>query len=91
MKKEDKISRFFRSPEEAEASAIAEQLKRLVPLVVSPTGKPLSKNRTLFTTGELVTLKESTFKVVYLNDSTLVLEPVTLEDSIGILEEAKEP
>jgi len=41
-----------------------------------PDGTPVPKHWTVLTIGENVVIKDYTFKVAYINETTLVLEPV---------------
>lgn len=47
-----------------------------------PNGKPVPKHWTQFQVGELVTIKDYTFKVAYIGETAILLEPV------GVLERA---
>jgi len=52
-----------------------------------PNGSPVPKHWTILTVDELVEIKGYTFKVVYINESTLILEPVKLELTDNIKQE----
>jgi len=43
--------------------------------LVRPNGEPVPDHWPIFTVGELVTVKNYTFKVAYIGESTLLLEP----------------
>jgi hypothetical protein len=45
--------------------------------LLRPDGSKVPKHWTVFREGELVEVKGSTFKVAYLNESCVVLEPVS--------------
>jgi len=45
-------------------------------------GEPVPSHWTIFSTGETVVLKDHTFKIVYMNEQTIILEPVPLELNI---------
>lgn len=47
--------------------------------LVRPDGSPVPKHWAIFQVGELVVLKDYTFKIAYMNDGTIVLEPIELE------------
>jgi hypothetical protein len=51
--------------------------------LVRPDGSPVPEHWAIFTAGELVTVKDQTFKVAYMNECTLVLEPVKPEDALA--------
>jgi len=44
--------------------------------LVRPNGKPVPKHWSIFRIGEQVVVKDYTFKVAYVNESGLLLEPV---------------
>jgi hypothetical protein len=44
--------------------------------LVRPDGSEVPKHWAIFQVGELVVLKDYTFKIVYMNDGTIILEPV---------------
>ena len=46
--------------------------------LLRPNGEPVPPHWVIFKVGEIVTLKNQTFKIGYLNEETLVLEPVSL-------------
>jgi hypothetical protein len=48
--------------------------------LVRPNGEPVPAHWSVFTIGELVTIKNYTFKIIYMNEGTIVLEPVKAED-----------
>ena len=41
-----------------------------------PDGTPVPKTWTIFTVGELVVIKDYTFKVAYIGESNILFEPV---------------
>lgn len=59
---------------------LAEVAKRLQGVhrsdLVRPDGSAVPAHWAIFTAGDLVTVKRHTFKVVYMNEFTLILEPV---------------
>ena len=44
--------------------------------LVRPDGSPVPAHWPVFTVGELVVLKDYTFKVAHISESTILLEPV---------------
>lgn len=44
--------------------------------LLRPDGSPVPQNAIVFTEGELVALKGYTYKVAYINEASIVLEPV---------------
>ena len=54
------------------------EFEKILGILVRPNGKPVPKHWSIFKVGEDVTVKDYTFKVVYLNESTIILEPVGL-------------
>ena len=50
--------------------------------LLRPNGEPVPSHWTIFSTGETVVLKDHTFKIVYMNEQTMILEPVPLELNI---------
>ncbi len=44
--------------------------------ILRPNGEPVPKHWSVFKVGEEVVIKDYTFKVAYLNETTLILEPV---------------
>jgi len=51
--------------------------------LVRPNGSPVPAHWAIFTAGELVAIKGHTFKVAYINEATLILEPVKLEEAVA--------
>jgi hypothetical protein len=51
--------------------------------LLRPNGEPVPKHWAVFTIGELVTVKDQTMKVGYINESSLTLEPVPLEIEVS--------
>ena len=47
-----------------------------VPKLLRPDGTPVPDHWSVFTVGENVVVKNYTFKVAYIGESTLLLEPV---------------
>lgn len=45
-------------------------------VLIRPNGEPIPKHWSIFKVNEEVVIKNYTFKVAYINESTLVLEPV---------------
>jgi hypothetical protein len=41
-----------------------------------PNGEPVPKHWSIFNVGEEVIVKDYTFKIAYMNETTLILEPV---------------
>jgi len=54
--------------------------------LIRPDGSPVPRHWTVLTVGENVVIKDYTFKVAYINDGTLVLEPV----GVPVLDAGKE-
>jgi hypothetical protein len=50
--------------------------------LIRPDGSPVPDHWAVFTVGELVTLKNNTFRVAYMNEGTLLLEPVKPTDAL---------
>ncbi|MCK9567578.1 hypothetical protein M0R72_01350 [Candidatus Pacearchaeota archaeon] len=44
--------------------------------LIRPDGSKVPKHWAIFQVGELVVLKDYTFKIAYMNDGTIILEPV---------------
>lgn len=65
------------TPEMAkQLEALEEQAKALQGELVRPNGEPVPKHWSVFRQDEKIVVKGYTFKVAYLNDSCVVLEPV---------------
>lgn len=45
--------------------------------LVRPDGSPVPKTWKVFAEGELVVIKDYTFKVAYINESSITFEPVS--------------
>jgi hypothetical protein len=58
------------------------KLAQLQGKLLRPDGTPVPKHWAVFKVGELVTLKDNTFKVAYMNEGTMVLEPVLVEQAM---------
>lgn len=52
-------------------------------------GSPVPRHWAIFSVDELVTVKDTTFKVAYINESTLILEPVPIDTPLVPPEEHK--
>lgn len=70
---------------EVDDALLAEKMARLQlqddafhPGIVRADGSPVPKTWALFKVGELVVLKDNTFKVAHFNESCVVLEPADL-------------
>lgn len=46
------------------------------PILLRPNGEPVPEHWSIFVQGEDVVVKNYTFRVVYMNEKTIVLEPV---------------
>lgn len=53
-----------------------QQLQGLASKLVRPDGSEVPKHWAIFKVGELVVLKDYTFKIGYMNEGTIILEPV---------------
>lgn len=53
--------------------------------LVRPDGSPVPRTWATLTVGEEIDVKGSTFRVAYMNEQTVVLEPVTIRE-IGAVE-----
>ena len=54
--------------------------KMVHPDFVKPDGSPIPKEAIIFKVGELIDIKGYTYRLVYLNEKTLIFEPVKPED-----------
>lgn len=45
--------------------------------LVRPNGEPIPTHWSIFTVGETVVVKDYTFRIAYMNEGTIVLEPVS--------------
>jgi hypothetical protein len=65
--------------EESFRDKFAEEISKLEDNIslFRPDGTKVPKNWTIFTVGELVEIKHYTFKVAYINESTIIFEPVS--------------
>jgi len=66
-----------------EAEALETKLAQIQGQLFRPNGKPVPKHWAVFTVGELVTVKDHTFKVAYMNDGALLLEPVLVDKALA--------
>jgi len=57
-------------------TTVQEQLESTTGALVRPDGSPVPKHWATFAIGEHVTVKDYTFKVAYIGESTILLEPV---------------
>ena len=62
----------FRHDEVQAACLVARQMKR----PRRPKGEPVPEHRSVFRVDEVVTVKNYTFRVAYIGEGTLLLEPV---------------
>lgn len=65
------------------AEALEAKLAQLQGQLLRPDGTPVPKHWAVFTIGELVTVKDNTFKVAYMNDGALLLEPVPVDRALA--------
>ena len=75
---------------ELHRQTIAAQLDSAESKLLRPDGTPVPNHWPVFKVGELVTIKDYTFRVAYINEGTLLLEPVSAKDAMEILKNAKE-
>jgi len=55
--------------------AIQERGEKIVNSLLRPNGEPVPEHWSVFIEGELVTIKNSTFKVAHIGESHMLLEP----------------
>ena len=55
-------------------------------VLLRPDGSPVPKSWTIFKVGELVVIKDYTFRVAYIGESNILFEPVKATDPITIPE-----
>jgi hypothetical protein len=60
------------------AEVLEESPKKVSGNLVRPDGTEVPKHWSIFTVGESVVIKNYTFKIAYIGESTLLLEPVGL-------------
>lgn len=56
------------------------RLAKSIANLVRPDGSPMPKHWTVYTVGELVAVKDWTFRVAHVGEGHLLLEPVTPEE-----------
>lgn len=83
FKKEPKEPTVYNKAQEAvrykrQQAAIQEIQEKLIPRVdlVCADGSPVPQNWGIFTVGETIVLKNHTYRVAYINESSITLEPV---------------
>ena len=59
---------------------IDEAMGKVNPKLLRPDGTPVPKSWTIFTVGELVVIKNYSFKVVHIGESHILFEPVSIEE-----------
>jgi hypothetical protein len=47
-------------------------------LILRPNGEEIPKHWAIFSVGEIVVLKEYSFKIAYMNETSILLEPCSL-------------
>jgi hypothetical protein len=60
--------------EELHAQSLKDALQES--FLVRPDGTPVPKTWSIFSVGEIVTIKDYTFKVAYIGESNILFEPV---------------
>lgn len=70
----NKFEKLFGTEKESAETFAAEMEKRFAGLL-RPDGSPVPEHWSVFTVGEVVTLKNYTFKIAYIGESALLLEP----------------
>ena len=66
---------YFPQLQEA-AARVAERRIGTDPKLLRPDGSEVPKHWAIFKVGELVVIKDYTFKVAYINDGSILFEPV---------------
>ena len=61
------------------------------PGLLRPNGSPVPKTWSLFEMGELIVIKDYTFRVGYIGESAILLEPVGIVEVIAKPPEASKP
>ena len=79
----DQLEELFMITELRDSSTKAKQQIQLLidekykgSVLVRPNGTPIPKHLSILQVDEKIVIKDYTFKVAYMNDTTLVLEPV---------------
>ena len=78
-------------------NADTKKLEQLTPSIstkgettlLRPDGSKVPSHWTIFTKDELVTVKDHTFRIAHLGESYLVLEPITPQDTVNLLDALK--
>jgi len=63
-----------------EFDKLSDQLSDMHSQLVKIDGSPIPKHWTVFKVGELITIKDYTFKVAYIGESNILFEPVRAGD-----------
>jgi hypothetical protein len=66
----EKLKAVFGSLDKRKESGVG------APVLLRPNGEPVPEHWSIFVQGEDVVIKNYTFRVVYMNEKTIVLEPV---------------
>lgn len=61
-----------------------EQMENYHSGLLRPDGSPVPKTWSVFKMGELVVIKDYTFRVVYIGESNILFEPVSPDEPISI-------
>lgn len=72
------------NPEDAIKSPgeIGRMIKRAESTLLRPDGTPVPPHWPVFTVGELVVIKDYTFRVAYIGETAILFEPVRPEDAL---------
>lgn len=68
--------------QERQYRSIESVLARVQKKLLRPDGTPVPSHWPVFQVGELVVIKNYTFKVAYIGESTLLFEPVSPTDAL---------
>ena len=75
-KEHNKDQEAARDRRQVEAQLQKVAAKMLPTDLVRPDGSPVPQNWSIFTVGELVVFKDYTYRVAYINESSITFEPV---------------
>lgn len=71
-----KLNQQFEDNKELLRATLKAQTSHDEPILIRPDGSPVPKHWSIFTVGEKVAIKNYTFRVGHISESTILFEPV---------------
>lgn len=72
----ERLQEILEDDPQGTMAVVKAELENRTAQLLRANGEPVPKHWSIFRVGEHVVLKDYTFKIAYMNDGTLILEPV---------------